>query len=125
MFMDVFVGLFGSMNDSWVLQRSFLYKHAQYKILLDVDKGINNGPFLPYLLDDKDPNIHSFHGSSPFEGARSPFYSWTPLKHKAQVGTLIVEMFIDLWIRPSILFWEIWIECDVHTQHVYLCLHYE
>jgi hypothetical protein len=109
MFMDVFVGLFGSMNDSWVLQRSFLYKHAQYKI----------------LLDDKDPNIHSFHGSSPFEGARSPFYSWTPLKHKAQVGTLIVEMFIDLWIRPSILFWEIWIECDVHTQHVYLCLHYE
>ncbi len=63
MFMDVFVGLFGSMNDSRVLQRSSLYKHVQYKILLDVGKGINNGPFLPYLIGAKDPNIHSFHGS--------------------------------------------------------------
>jgi hypothetical protein len=28
-------------------------KHAQYKSLLDVDRGITNGPFLQYLMDVK------------------------------------------------------------------------
>ncbi len=53
MFTYVFVGLPRLVNDSRILRRSYLYKHAQYKNLLDANRGKLNGSFPPYLVGDK------------------------------------------------------------------------
>jgi hypothetical protein len=36
-FIDLFIGLFGSVNDSQVLQKKKIYKKAMYKDLLHLD----------------------------------------------------------------------------------------
>jgi hypothetical protein len=49
MFTNVYVGLLGFLN----LEKVTFDKHAKYKSLLHVDRGITNGPFLQYLMDVK------------------------------------------------------------------------
>ncbi len=53
MFTYVFVGLLGLLNGCRILQRSYLYKHAQYKNLLDANTGTLNESFPPYLVGDE------------------------------------------------------------------------
>jgi hypothetical protein len=51
-FIDVFVGLLGSLNDSRVLLQSCLYKKVQYIGLFEISRASRNG-FALYLLGDK------------------------------------------------------------------------
>jgi hypothetical protein len=49
----VFVSLLGLVNDSQILQRSYLYIHAQYKKNQNANRGTLNGYFPPCLVGDK------------------------------------------------------------------------
>jgi len=50
-FIDLFVGLLGSLNDFRVLRWFSLYRHAQYQGLFHHNKNVNEFP--PCLLGDK------------------------------------------------------------------------
>ncbi len=45
-FMDVYVGLLGSIIDNCVLQKISVYKQRQYKSLFNIQNGSHNGVFL-------------------------------------------------------------------------------
>ncbi len=64
-FLNIYVGLQGSINDYEVLCKFALYKHAQNQGLFDPRKGVNGFP--PYLLGDK--------------GYRLIIWIMTPFKH--------------------------------------------
>lgn len=53
MFIDAYMGLSRSINDCEILIMLSLYKHAQYKSLLNTNKGIANNFFPPCILGDK------------------------------------------------------------------------
>jgi hypothetical protein len=53
-FINVYVGLFGLINDSCATKQSTLYKCMKYKVLLDNYKGTSNAPSSHYLIGDKD-----------------------------------------------------------------------
>ncbi len=52
-FIDVFVGLLGSVNDSRVLNRFAHYRNAQYHGLFESNNASSQHCFTPYLLGDK------------------------------------------------------------------------
>ncbi len=52
-FIDVFVGLLGSVNDSRVLNRFAHYRNAQYHGLFEFNSASSQHCLTPYLLGDK------------------------------------------------------------------------
>jgi hypothetical protein len=53
MFIDGYMGLSRSINDCEMLMMLSLYEHAQYKSLLNANKGIVKKFFPPCILGDK------------------------------------------------------------------------
>ena len=52
-FIDLFVGMPGSTNDSHTLRQSGLYANVQHRRILDDINGVQHEGFSPYLLGDK------------------------------------------------------------------------
>jgi hypothetical protein len=87
LFIDLFVGLLGRVNDSKILRKSRLYVNAQQQGLFSANKGQDS--FVPYLLGDNGYLLLSLLMTSHRDGETNILEMFYNKKHRR--GQSIVE----------------------------------
>jgi hypothetical protein len=82
-FIDLFVGMPGSTNDSRTLWRSGLYANVQRRRILNDMNGVQHEGFSPYLLGDKG----------------YPLLSWLMVPHKDDRPLIVLERLYNKRLR--------------------------